>query len=190
MNIWNLKAPFYNLFRKPWPLSRILGRETENSKELLRLVPQREGTGLDIGCGAGNSLNIPGGKVELIGLDGSFVMAKQAAQNTNCPLVVADALSLPFSANCFYLITAIGLLEYLVDIEAFFANCAVVLKPGGHLLVTSSPPGLFTTLRRAGGNKIHPRKTDAVIETAGRFHFSLVQKKSCFSQDVFLLELG
>jgi len=189
MNLWNLKAPLYNLFRKPWPLSRILGRETENIQELLRLFPQQEGSGLDIGCGTGRSMQLIAGTKKMLGFDGSFVMAKQAVQNTNHPVVVADALTLPFSAKSFSLITAIGLLEYLDDIEDFFAGCAAVLKPDGYMLVTSSPPGLFTSLRRASGNRINPRKADAVIETAGRFHFALIKKKFCFSQEVFLFSL-
>ncbi|MBN2413586.1 class I SAM-dependent methyltransferase [candidate division KSB1 bacterium] len=190
MNLWNLKAPLYNLFRKPWPLNRILGRETENIKTLLQLIPPQEGTALDIGCGTGRSIKLYKGSINFIGLDGSFNMAKQASQNTNYPVVVADALRPPFSANSFSLVTAVGLLEYLDDLETFFANCAAVLKQGGHLLVTGSPSGLFTSLRRVGGTKIHPRKADVIIEAAERYNFKLVGKKSCFSQDVFLFRVN
>ena len=190
MNLWNLKAPLYNLFRKPWPLNRILRCETKNIQSLLRLVPQQDLVALDIGCGAGSSIKLLNGKIKAIGLDGSFNMAKQAFQNTNCPVVVADSLALPFAANAFNLITAIGLLEYLEDIEAFFSFSAAALIPGGYLLVTSSPPGLFTTLRRVGGNKIHPRKADFIIDSAERCNLNLVDKKSCFSQDVFLFTLS
>ncbi len=186
MNIWNLKAPLYNLFRKPWPLNRILIRETVNFEALLQLVTPRGGTALDIGCGTGRSMKLSGDSMNFIGLDGSFNMAKQAAQNTNCPVVVADALTPPFSENSFSLVTVVGLLEYLDDLEVFFTSCAAVLKQGGHLLVTGSPPGLFTSLRRVGGTKIHPRKAVVIIETAKRYNFALVDKKSCFSQDAFL----
>ena len=189
MKTWNLKAPLYSLFRKPWPLCIIHKRETENIISLLHLIPQQDGTGLDLGCGVGHSMKLSEDSMPLIGLDSSFIMARQASKTTNRPVVVADALSHPFKSKSLCLIMAVGLIEYLEDSEKFFSACARSLQPGGFLLVTSSPPGLFTTLRKPGGNKIWIWNTEEIIEQAEWFTFEIVSKKSFYSQEVFLFRL-
>jgi len=120
MKTWNLKAPLYSLFRKPWPLCIIHKRETENIISLLHLIPQQDGTGLDLGCGVGHSMKLSEDSMPLIGLDSSFIMARQASKTTNRPVVVADALSHPFKSKSLCLIMAVGLIEYLEDSEKFF----------------------------------------------------------------------
>ena len=54
---------------------------------------------------------------------------------------VGRAEALPFAAHSFDLLTAAGSLNYVSDLDAFFAEAARVLTPGGRLVVYDFNPG-------------------------------------------------
>ncbi len=57
------------------------------------------------------------------------------------PLVQCDGCILPFPAQAFDIVfTAYGVLPFIVDAPAFFAECARVLRPGGRLVAAEPHP--------------------------------------------------
>lgn len=188
MNLWNIKAPLYHLFRKPWPLSFIHKRERQNLLALAAQLPPLTGIGLDVGCGTGDSLQLAPPGLQMIGIDASFNMTRQTYQKQHVPVVVAEATHLPVSPESCAFIMAIGLLEYLDALPAFFGNCSAALQPDGFLLVTSSPAGAFTSGRKIGGSKIIARTAFEIIAYCRQFGLECVDIKTFFPQEAFLLK--
>jgi len=186
--LWNLKAPLYHLFRKPWPLSYIHKRERRNILELLAKIPPQTGLGLDLGCGSGESLPLAPRGLTMFGIDASYKMARLTQTKHQVPVMVAGATALPLRPRSCAYVMAIGLLEYLADISAFFSECSAVLQHGGYLLVTSSPAGAFTTGRKIGGATIFSRTAQVVIAYARQHGLDCIAVKTFFPQEAFLLK--
>ena len=176
MTFWDLKAPLYRWFRAPFPLNIIHNREQEMVLALLSHIPQAALAGpvLDLGCGVGESPVYGSGITT--GMDKSPAMLRHAS-NRNRLLLAGDAQSLPFREASLSVITAIGLSEYIRDLDGLYKECARCLAPGGYLLLTGSPPTWFTRLRAVGGNTIYHRSDQCLLSTAGDwFHPLSVQK--------------
>ena len=90
---------------------------------------------LDAGCGNGilthslTSLNY------VVGLDFSLPML-YLAKKKGLIVVRGDALYLPFKKNVFSKVLAIGLIQYLENLEAVLKELVRVLKPGGEIILT------------------------------------------------------
>jgi demethylmenaquinone methyltransferase/2-methoxy-6-polyprenyl-1,4-benzoquinol methylase len=87
---------------------------------------------LDLACGTGDlcrDLTAVGHRA--VGLDLSAGML--AAADTGCPLVRGDAAALPFPGRSIDGIVCGFALRNFVDLDAVFAECARVLRPGGRL---------------------------------------------------------
>ncbi len=107
-------------------------------EEWLNRLPRREGMEiLDIGCGAGNMIHHLSryGRVKGIELDPRPV---RIAQARGYDVRQADATKgIPFPEASFDLVTALDVIEHVDNDGAILHGACRVLKPGGHLLVTT-----------------------------------------------------
>lgn len=113
--------------------------------ERLRLVFEslastRGGKVLDVGCGPGVLLNsLAGGRFELFGVDRNPAMIRAAKELTTAQtlnLVVGQLEQLPLPDNFFDVILALGVLEYLPQLDAGLIEIARVAKPGAVIVVS------------------------------------------------------
>ena len=189
MNLWNLRAPLYNFFRKPWPLNVILKKETRHIRELLAGIDFDNGRVLDVGCGVGHSSHLLLGTQQVFAIDKSHRMAARAVRIGAKNVIVAEANFLPVTDNSFDMILAIGLTKYLTTLPQFFAEIKRAGKPDLFFLCTSSPPGIFSLLRNVGGSKVYRRSSEKIIETAKEAGISFLAQRHFFSQDAFLFQI-
>ncbi len=124
------------------PLSRAVG---ENFAGII----------LDVATGTGRvptvMRHLADFKGQVIGLDHSKKMLAIAKENNpGSPLLVADAMRLPFASNAVFLITCLEALEFLPQPGQGLTELVRVLKPGGILL---------TTRRRGWETVLMPGKT-------------------------------
>ena len=186
MNLWDVKALFYSVARKPWPLNSIHKKETEIIKLLLHQVTINNPKVLDVGCGVGHSTALLNPEWNTIAVDKSKKMLHQA-RSFNRGLVAADATALPFNSQTFDLIACIGLSEYIEDLDALLFEMFSLLRDGGFLLMTSSPESVFCQLRNIGGSKIHTRNAESVLSSASAF-LKPISQVHFFSMDAFLFQ--
>ncbi len=191
MNLWDFCAPFYNWLRKPWPLSRVLQRETESLRALLSRVKLNGAVVVDIGCGAGHSLQLlDGTATRRIGIDQSPNMARITRNKLKVQVITAAAEQLPLKALSIDLFLAIGVIEYLSDPSLLFQQMAGAGKPGCYVLATSSPQGVFSQLRLLTGIKLYPREAEEILASVSRLSFQVIDQKRFWSQDAFLFRMG
>jgi SAM-dependent methyltransferase len=106
-------------------------------KWLVQLEPHSGLEILDVGCGAGNMFHHLGqyGRVSGIEVDARPV---KIAQTRGYNVRQADASrGIPFDDRSFDLVTALDVIEHVDDDEAILREACRVLKPGGHMLVTT-----------------------------------------------------
>jgi ubiquinone/menaquinone biosynthesis C-methylase UbiE len=152
MTFWRWKAPVYSLARRLPPSRQILAAEKKNLSMLLAQFPPAPGLHLDIGGGTGDSFGVLPVNAKTVIVDSALSML---VRNPGSHRVVARAQALPFGAQSFAFVSAIGLLEYIDHDEIFFEEIRRVLQPGGRFLFTSSPPGLANRLRWLWGEKLY-----------------------------------
>ena len=90
----------------------------------------------DLACGTGDfcrELQTQGHRP--VGFDLSFGML--AAARTEAPLVEADILRLPVPDGCLDGVTCGFALRNLVELGAFFVELARVVRPGGHVVLST-----------------------------------------------------
>jgi ubiquinone/menaquinone biosynthesis C-methylase UbiE len=100
---------------------------------------------LDVGCGTGrliSALSVDDNATELVGLDYSPVMVKNAAEKIgsspfaeNLAVVEGDAEHLPFEAERFDVITCCNSFHHYPHQAAVIQGFRRVLKPGGMLIL-------------------------------------------------------
>jgi ubiquinone/menaquinone biosynthesis C-methylase UbiE len=154
--LWNIQSSFYHLLRRN-PLSAfILRRENAAIHSFLKNLSP--GSILDIGCGRGNSLDV------LLNFTAPLVVAvdhvlrmiyKTKLLHPGINFIVADARFLPFREFSFDLVSSIGLFEYIKDWSILLQEIYRVLSPGGHAVITFSPPGFLTSLRLFLGHRLY-----------------------------------
>lgn len=96
---------------------------------------------LDLAAGTGDFCRLLArGRQRPVGVD--FSAGMLAAARTAAPLVQADILRLPVADGCADGATCGFALRNLVDLDAFFAELARVVRPGGRiaLLEVATPP--------------------------------------------------
>lgn len=94
---------------------------------------------LDLGCGTGDALNVkPAYELtEMISADYSLGMIRTTlANHENAHGVVADAVALPFPNAAFDCLLALGLFEYIDDVDKALMECARIVRQGGDILVS------------------------------------------------------
>jgi ubiquinone/menaquinone biosynthesis C-methylase UbiE/cytosine/adenosine deaminase-related metal-dependent hydrolase len=99
---------------------------------------------LDVGCGTGRWLQLlsPLSPNSLTGIDPSPAMLAHARTRLapSVTLHQSDATQLPRPDRSTDLILASFVLSYLPDLPCFAAECARILRPGGHLLLSDMHP--------------------------------------------------
>lgn len=101
---------------------------------------------LDIACGTGYGLALlkPRAKM-VIGVDIDIEAARQAKMETdrNSGVLLGDGTNLPFTDECFDVVTSFETLEHLHARGLFLLELKRVLRPGGHLIL-STPNANYT----------------------------------------------
>jgi ubiquinone/menaquinone biosynthesis C-methylase UbiE len=152
MSCWRWKAPVYSLARRLPFFRHLLAAEQNNLVKLLQQFSPLAGVHLDLGSGTGDNLSILPGAANRIAVDAEISMLRR---NPASRRVVARAEALPFAAASFAFVSAIGLLEYINDLEIFFREARRVLQPEGCFLFTSSPPNWANRWRVVWGEKLY-----------------------------------
>lgn len=141
----------------------------------------RDALALDLGTGTGDlALELAGqGAARVVGADFSQEMlfaasAKTAARRVGIPLVMADALRLPFPDETFDCLTNAFLLRNLTDLQAGLAEMARVLRPGGRLVcldITQPPSGPFGAVYRLYFRSLLPQLAGALSGDAAAYRY-------------------
>lgn len=187
MNLWDIKAHLYHFFRKPWPLSWILERETKVISDLLKAVPVSNGKALDVACGNGHSTKLINNSFKIYAVDISknmLVKTREFSSNIS----VSNAIQLPFSPGSFDLILCVGLSEYIKNLPDLRDEFLKVLKPNGCLILSSSPQNLYGKARIIGGSKLFLRDSYVVSDCFTSNGFKKTQHHHLFSMDAFLFQ--
>lgn len=185
MGSWSLTSKLYR-FRQAWFMKWILEEEKDNMRYLLEGV--QAGLILDIGSGIGSSLDLFPENRRLVCCDRAVPMLKKIKGRVNLHTSAADAEHLPFRDGIFDMVSLIGVIEYLKDLDLVFQETARVLQPGGFLLLTSSPPSLWTFFRLALGKRLHPRDGAFVNRFAHDRGFFILGRTCSFLQEQFLFQ--
>lgn len=128
---------YADLYRGGDPHSQFLNKRLTEISDLLAVM--EGGYLLDVGCGPGILLeHFAQGRFALFGIDRSPEMIHEAARISSCQpgLTVGEVERLPYRDGCFDIVLALGVLEYVVDLESAFAELARVAKPGGKVVVS------------------------------------------------------
>lgn len=121
--------------------------------------PVRGGVVLEAGCGEGYgaALLAAAGAAVVVGLDLDHPTLVHAAHRyADVAAVRANLIALPVAAATADLVVSSQVVEHLWDQDAFVAECARVLRPGGSLVVTTPNRRTFPP-----GNVFHHRELDA-----------------------------
>lgn len=145
-------------------VDRLWWRRT--ARTFTHILRRDDATALDLCCGTGDmtfALRREAGKspAQILGADFSHAMLQRAStKSVGKPLrwVEADALSLPFPAEHFDLITAAFGFRNLADYDAGLREIARVLKPGGEcgILDFGEPRGLIGQVYRVYFRRVLP----------------------------------
>jgi 2-polyprenyl-3-methyl-5-hydroxy-6-metoxy-1,4-benzoquinol methylase len=129
---------YAELYRGSTPIAHFLNKRM--TLILDRLASMAGGRLLDAGCGPGILLSrLAGGKFELFGVDSSPEMIREAnaivgAQNAR--FAVARLDQLPYPSEFFDVILALGVLEYVTELEAALTELMRIAKPNAIILVS------------------------------------------------------
>jgi ubiquinone/menaquinone biosynthesis C-methylase UbiE len=190
MKLWNVKAAIYSRFRRLPLFHRLLDSEIANLQSLLYIVPAPYRLVIDLGTGAGSTLDIFPDSISIIGLDRSPNMLKNAVKNRNGLLgVVGSAGHLPFRKDCTSMVSAIGITEYLRDKENFVDEVQRILKNEGHVLITISHPSFLNRLRSLLGERIYPIDTERWKEMLSNAGWICLGEKGTLIQKQYLYRI-
>ena len=187
--IWSLKAKFYRTLRTNFPFNFILKKENKKLESILGLIGISNKKTVDLGTGTGNVLQYLVDSKLTIGIDFTFSMLQSMRQyypETN--LLQANAIALPIKHGSLELVTAVGLSEYLKNVEPLFKETCQVLKKNGFLLLTFSPCGIWSRLRLLLGHKIYLRTfadLDAIAKSEG---FQIIKNSHSLMQAQVLFQ--
>ena len=135
-------------------LRRSMRRHLE---QMFRHAPQR-GSLLEIGCAYGFFLDEARRHFRrVVGLDIAAGPAAAAHQRFQVETVAGDFLRLPFDEQVFDVICMWDTIEHLARPDLFIAKARRLLRPGGHLFLTTGDISSFNARRRgAAWRQIHP----------------------------------
>ena len=175
-----LKIPFLSGFTR---------KEAESLKNLFtHFIPEnRIKIHLDIGCGFSPfSSGIT--EITKIAIDWSKKSVERASEkNRDWHFMVGHAGNLPIKPGSIDIVSAIGLSEYMSDPEKLLTELGNLLKPGGFLILTSSPPNLLNNLRKIWNPVLYLRKAESWIENAIKLNLEIVTVKNLTMQDQFVI---
>lgn len=151
--------------------------ESATRAQLMRLVDRYQVVGdlargrrvLEVGCGTGIGLRYLD-RVASLAVGGDFdpEVVRLAQRQGSGTLVRLDAQSLPFQDRTFDVVCMAEAIYYVPRADAFFAEAARVLAPGGTLVVTSVNPGRSDFVRSAKSVRyLDAAELLAALRTAG-----------------------
>lgn len=185
MGLWDLKAGVYDALRRLPGLKRLYEGELTSLEALLPSCGFAKQ--LDVGTGTGSSLRLFSRSSQLVLSDFSRQMVRIARRRTGWPAVVLDAgQPLPFKDSTFDLISAIGLVEYVREIEGLLGELRRIATPGGWMLLTSTPPGFATTLRGASGARPIARTAPEMRRLLAAAGWRVMASRRTFMQEQML----
>jgi len=126
---------------------------------LARELPVPGAVVVEAGCGEGygGQLLADAGAAVVAGLDVDLATVRHAAiAYPGVPVAAANLVALPVADRAVDLVVSSQVVEHLWDQDAFVAECARVLRPGGRLVVTTPNRLTFPP-----GNVFHSRELDA-----------------------------
>lgn len=170
MMLWNIRSNFYDAARKVFPFNIIYRHETDCLRILLTKVKPTQLPILDIGTGTGSVLNFLPKTTLNVAADLSPKMLARAKIRRDCSFVNCAGQKLAFVSQTFGLVTAIGLLEYVLNPELLLLELARVTTPGGYIVLTYSPKCLLNSARTLLGHKLGLQiagKVEEMISTMG-----------------------
>lgn len=151
MQTWDLKAKIYNSMRS-LPLIRAIYAAEKN--RILHLLGEREFIKhLDLGTGTGSSLEVFRHSRWLVVSDFSREMIRITRCRHRGPAILLNAeAGLPFKNESFDLVSAIGVVEYVCNLNSLLAECRRITVRNGFFLLTNSPPRRLNRLRALTGD--------------------------------------
>jgi SAM-dependent methyltransferase len=131
---------------------------------LARELPVPGAVVVEAGCGEGYGGQVlaEAGAALVAGLDLDLATLRHAAvAYPGVPVAAANLVALPLADGAVDLVVSSQVVEHLWDQDAFVAECARVLRPGGRLVATTPNRLTFPP-----GNVFHSRELDATELTA------------------------
>jgi len=119
---------------------------------------------VDFGAGNGGFWAATGRPKQLVLVD----IVDDFTNATPGPWVIADARLPPFAPGSVGCIVALGLSEYIDDLEELLARWRGIVRTGSGLLLSNSPPVIPNLLRWVCGLGARPRRDSAVISALER----------------------
>jgi ubiquinone/menaquinone biosynthesis C-methylase UbiE len=143
---------------------------------------------LDIGCGAGSSLDIYSPSVYIVAVDRSVAMLKKARRiRKDIQPVVADAHALPIRTAGIPFCSIIGVTEYLPFKLKFMAEIRRILPCSGKCLITAARPSFFNRLRNLLGHRIYLSSSAEWSNYFKQNEFKIIEIRSVWLQLQWLL---
>jgi ubiquinone/menaquinone biosynthesis C-methylase UbiE len=187
--LWSLKAKFYRSLRSSFPFNFILKEENKKLELILGSIEVRNKTIVDLGTGAGNVLQYLVDSKLTIGIDFTFSMLQSTRQSyPGVYLLQTNTMALPIKNNSIEVVTAVGLSEYLKNIELFFKETFRILKNDGFLVLTFSPRGIWSRLRLLLGHAIYTRTLTDLITIAKGERFQIIKNSNSSMQSQVLFQ--
>lgn len=145
---------------------------------------------LDIGCGAGLMLNVLGRFGETCGVDNSEV-AVELSRETFAGTVRVGQLpdQVPYPEGSFHLITALDVIEHIVDDVESLRSIHRLLAPGGKAVITV-PAFMFLWTEFDEINEHQRRYSRGQLEARLRQAGFSIEKLSYFNSFLFPMVLG
>lgn len=105
---------------------------------VLELAKNKRASIIDFGCADGELVRalVKKGFTNVIGIDNSKEMIRLAERKGKGKFFVADADNFNTEEK-FDFVLAMGLIEYVLDIDKFFKSVKRILKPGGYAIIES-----------------------------------------------------
>jgi len=188
-HLWTITAKWYYHVRSIFPFRLILKAENRQLQTLLGSLDLSDQIVIDLGTGTGNALQFCEQARFAMGIDANLAMLQLARKNHEKKFFIqADVIALPLKSGFAGLVLAVGLSEYLRDLDAFFEEIARILSDRGSCIITYSPIGLRTLLRSFLGHKIYPRCLAEIVQIAAKHRFAKVSHRDSWMQGQILFQ--
>lgn len=132
---------------------------------------------LDAGCGYGAfSMELAKSTSRLVSSDLIYELTSKTVNKTKESGVVSDALSLPFFDNSFDLVVTSEMVEHTPNPEEVIFELIRVLKPGGHIVLTTPNKKWQFVVRLASA--LHLRNFDGIENFLGFRQLDMILKEA------------
>jgi len=190
--LWNLKSSVYHRIRLIPGIRWVIDQESGHLRNLLPDTIHQQSFILDVGSGAGTSLDIFPDDIPVVAVDHSFSMVKQAGRRRGRLYgIVADARALPIKSGTVPFCSCIGVSEYISSVRNMLKEFSRVLLPEGLLLITSARKNLLNRIRYLLGHRLFLFPKQAWDQWLGTAGFRLAgQRRSMLQYQYFAEKRG